>query len=68
MLSVAQTAVENVWQHHFVEPGGGGDAVSFLGLTACEDNNTLRIFRNFSNIHNLLRVIYGSHFSTFSGI
>ncbi len=39
-----------------------------MGLTASEDSYTLAIFLNCSNIHYLLRVIYGSHFSTFSHI
>jgi hypothetical protein len=25
-MSVARTAMENIQQHHFVEPGGGGEA------------------------------------------
>jgi hypothetical protein len=39
-----------------------------MGLTASEDSYTSAIFLNCSNIHYLLRVIYGSHFSTFSHI
>jgi hypothetical protein len=39
-----------------------------MGLTASEDIYTSAIFLNCSNIHYLLRVIYGSHFSTFSHI
>ena len=39
-----------------------------MGLTASEDSYTLAIFLNCSNIHYLLRVIYGSHFSTSSHI
>jgi hypothetical protein len=39
-----------------------------MGLTASEDSYTLAIFLNCSNIHYLLRVIFGSHFSTFSHI
>jgi hypothetical protein len=39
-----------------------------MGLTPSEDSYTLEIFLNCSNIHYLLRVIYGSHFSTFSHI
>jgi hypothetical protein len=39
-----------------------------MGLTASEDSYTLAIFLNCSKIHYLLRVIYGSHFSTFSHI
>jgi hypothetical protein len=39
-----------------------------MGLTASEDSYTLAIFLNCSNIHYLLSVIYGSHFSTFSHI
>jgi hypothetical protein len=39
-----------------------------MGLTASEDSYTLAIFLSCSNIHYLLRVIYGSHFSTFSHI
>jgi hypothetical protein len=37
-----------------------------MGLTPSGDNNTLGIFLNCSNNHYLLRVIYGSHFSTSS--
>ncbi len=39
-----------------------------MGLTASEDSYTLAIFLNCSNICYLLRVIYGSHFSTSSHI
>jgi hypothetical protein len=39
-----------------------------MGLTASEDSSTSEICLNCSNIHYLLRVIYGSHFSTFSHI
>ncbi len=39
-----------------------------MGLTASEDIYTLAIFLNCCNIHYLLRVIYESHFSTFSHI
>jgi hypothetical protein len=39
-----------------------------MGLTASEDSYTLAIFLNCSNINYLLRVIYGSHSSTFSHI
>ncbi len=39
-----------------------------MGLTASQYRYTLAIFLNCSNIHYLLRVIYGSHFSTFSHI
>jgi hypothetical protein len=39
-----------------------------MGLTPSEDSYTLAIFLNCSNIHYLLRVIYESHFLTFSHI
>jgi hypothetical protein len=47
---------------------GGACCGSYMGLTAYKDNNTLGIFLNCSNIHYLLRVRFGSHFSTFSQI
>jgi hypothetical protein len=25
-MSVNETAMQNVWQHHFLQPGGGDDA------------------------------------------
>jgi hypothetical protein len=39
-----------------------------MGLTASENSYTLAIFLNCRNIHYLLKVICGSHFSTFSHI
>jgi hypothetical protein len=39
-----------------------------MGRTTCEDDNILGISLNCNNIHYLLRVIDGSHFSTFSHV
>jgi hypothetical protein len=65
-----ETATLNVRQHHIVEPGGRGgiEGHTVYGLTASEDSYAFAIVLNCSNIHYLLRVIFGSHFSTFSYI
>jgi hypothetical protein len=58
-----RTAMENIRRHHFVEPSG--EERLYRGLTA---SYTIEIFLNCSNINYLLRVIYESHFQTFSHI